>query len=156
MSDTHRRVLIHRTTPEEVVSLPAADLGGEVLARLGDREGRAAGPGPAQRRDGGVRRPPPCVAPPPSGAQDAHPCRDEQAAAAGVPHFGSRRYLDARQVARRYGISVPAVRKRLQRGQLPPPLAVGRRLLWDEADLDRFDDAHKARYAQRSRRTISS
>ena len=55
-----------------------------------------------------------------------------------------RRYLATEQVARRYGISEAAVRQRRHRGQLPPAVKVGRSLRWDESDLDRWDDAHKA------------
>ena len=58
-----------------------------------------------------------------------------------------RRYLDSSAVARRYGITPGAVRQRLRRGRLPPPIVVGRRRLWDERDLDRFDDAHRLRRA---------
>jgi len=55
-----------------------------------------------------------------------------------------RRYLDTSAVAGRYGVGEGAVRQRLRRGQLPPPILLGRRRLWDERDLDRWDDAHKA------------
>lgn len=62
---------------------------------------------------------------------------------------GPRRYLTAKEVGRRYGISDHAVRQRRRRGQLPPPLVLGRRHLWDEADLDRFDDLHKVHHPAR-------
>jgi predicted DNA-binding transcriptional regulator AlpA len=59
------------------------------------------------------------------------------------PPTGPRRYLSVPEVAARYQVSVHAVRQRLRRGQLPPPLAIGRRRLWDEEDLNRWDGGHK-------------
>jgi len=54
-----------------------------------------------------------------------------------------RRYLDTKEVARRYGITPAAVRQRNHRRQLPPPIRPGRSLLWEERELDRWDDGHR-------------
>jgi len=60
-----------------------------------------------------------------------------------VSDHAPRRYLDTKEVGRRYGITPAAVRQRHHRRQLPPAYKVSGTLRWNEKELDRWDDGHR-------------
>lgn len=47
-------------------------------------------------------------------------------------------------IAERLGVSSDAVRALIRRGSLPPPARIGRRLVWRQADFERWLDARFA------------
>jgi len=131
-----RRRLIVTTGAPEAFTVPTTDLGAELLRRHGTAPAaprpQPAGAGrsaPADRRADHANPP------------DDPPSTPTSPRPVAVPE---RRYLDSAQVALRYGVTPDVIRQWRRHVKLPPALVLGKRLLWDEADLNRWDDQHKA------------
>ena len=56
----------------------------------------------------------------------------------------SRRWLDIENLADRWHTTPQAIHTRRHRGDLPTPIKSGKRLLWDEADVERTLKAVRA------------
>lgn len=56
----------------------------------------------------------------------------------------SRTFLTIEQVAERWHTTPQAIHARRHRGNMPTPIKSGKRLLWNEADIERFEDEQQA------------